>query len=166
MPSFTTALCASALPRLEASKARRIASMSSHRSCPSSVEHVPSVIESPNATIAPVDIEERTSTDFTQNVEVVVAVNGTAVSSACLVARAICREVRCHLCRAVLTRTDVGVGDVQAHRQVLLRHHAKRHRIAGDAAAGRHGHVRGRVEEDLSIRIRRQRSALNPQTDI
>ena len=36
-----------------------IASISSHRSCPSSVEQVPSVIESPNATIAPVEMEER-----------------------------------------------------------------------------------------------------------
>ena len=46
------------------------------------VEHVPSVIESPNATIDPVEDEEEISIAFNQNIEVVVPVKGFAASSA------------------------------------------------------------------------------------
>ena len=45
------------------------------------VEQVPSVIESPNATIDPVEDDEDTSTAFNQNIEDVVPVKGVAVSS-------------------------------------------------------------------------------------
>src|SRR5688572_29585926 len=82
MPSLRMLLCASFLDRPSASRANRTASRSSQRSWASSVEHVPSVIESPNATIAPVEDEEETSIAFNQYVEVVVPVNGFAVSSA------------------------------------------------------------------------------------
>ena len=43
---------------------------------------MPSVIESPNATIDPVDAGDDTSIAFNQNVDVVVPVKGVAISSA------------------------------------------------------------------------------------
>ena len=51
-------------------KARRCARMSSQRSCAFSVVQVPSVIESPNATIAVAGETGRTSTDFSQGIAV------------------------------------------------------------------------------------------------
>jgi hypothetical protein len=46
------------------------------------VEHVPSVIESPNATIAPDDVADETSIAFNQNIDVVVTEKGFAASCA------------------------------------------------------------------------------------
>ena len=60
----------------------RTASQSSQRFCASIVEQLPSVIESPNVTMAPVCVDVRTSIAFSHNIDVVVLVNGVRVSSA------------------------------------------------------------------------------------
>ena len=64
--------------------AKRFAATSCQRSCASSVEQVPSVMESPNATIAvaPEPAMGCTSIDFSQNVAVVVPTNGMPFSEA------------------------------------------------------------------------------------
>src|SRR5688572_27267207 len=82
MPSLTIAGCASLAPRAAAANARRAPSQSSQRSWAFGVAQAPSVIESPNATMAPADDDERTSTAFSQNMELVVAVNGVDASPA------------------------------------------------------------------------------------
>ena len=64
------------------SRRSRTDSQSTHRSCASRVEHVPSVIESPNATIAPDADADRTSIDFSNGIVVMVAENGSAPSTA------------------------------------------------------------------------------------
>ena len=68
MPSLT-------MPRSpRPASSRRSATTSSQRSCASSVAHVPSVMESPNATIVPFAVSDSTSIDDTRYIEVVVRV--------------------------------------------------------------------------------------------
>src|SRR5262245_56309337 len=69
MPSLTT-------PFGMPARASRTPSQSTHRSQPSTVEQVPSVIESPMATMVPVAVVESTSIAFSQRVAVVVPVKG------------------------------------------------------------------------------------------
>ncbi len=69
IPAFTTAM------PLPSGGSRRAARRSSQRSCASTVEQVPLVIESPKAMIALVVEDEKTSTADNQYIEVVVTVN-------------------------------------------------------------------------------------------
>ncbi len=83
MPSFTIDLRP---PSLDDSspegRSGRTETQSSQRSCASSVEQVPSVIESPKATMALVERGESTSIDLSQYIDVVLPVKGVRVSSA------------------------------------------------------------------------------------
>jgi hypothetical protein len=60
----------------------RADSQSSHRSCASRLEQVPSVIESPNATMAPGAVAVSVSIDLSQKVAVVSLVNAVFDSAA------------------------------------------------------------------------------------
>ena len=75
MPSLTTAMGRPDCSSLSASQ-------SDQRSYPSRVAHEPWVIESPNATTAPLAAEDNTSIDLSHMIAAVVAVNGFASSTA------------------------------------------------------------------------------------
>ena len=79
MPSLTIALWMSCS---SAARARRTANQSSHRSWPSTVAHDPSVMESPKATTVPAEVRLCTSMAFSHHIDVVVAPNGSPISSA------------------------------------------------------------------------------------
>ncbi len=78
MPSLTTARRAAG----SSLASSRTAIQSSQRSWASTVEHEPSVIESPNATMVPPADVVSTSIDLSHHIEVIVSVNPTGVSSA------------------------------------------------------------------------------------
>src|SRR5688572_13931479 len=75
------ALWASGLLPSAAARARRTPSRSSHLSCASSVEQVPSVMESPKAITDPVEDDPATSIALSHHVEVVVPVKRVASST-------------------------------------------------------------------------------------
>ena len=160
MPSLTMALC---IPSpLVSSSARRTASQSSQRSWALSVEHEPSVMESPKATIVPMDDEETTSIAFNQNMDVVVPVKGVRVSSAAISPELFALNIRRDECSSVLARPYVDSRNVEAHSQVLPSKNRHRHRIALNAATRGNRHARGAVEERLSVRARCERRPPHP----
>jgi hypothetical protein len=65
----------------------------------------------------------------------------------------------------VLTGAHAVAGDVQAHRQILLRKYIHRHPIARHAPPGGNGHSCRLVERDWSIRTGCNCCALNPMSD-